>query len=85
MRRFGFEKNNRTGYSIGLSYPPDWGERTMSLRAGDRTELRPNMCFHFMPALWLDDGGIEITEPLRITESGYECFCSTPRQLFVKE
>ncbi len=85
LRRFGFEKNNRTGYSIGLSYPPDWGERTMSLRAGDRTELRPNMCFHFMPALWLDDGGIEITEPLRITESGYECFCSTPRQLFVKE
>ncbi len=85
LRRFGFEKNNRTGYSIGLSYPPDWGERTMSLRAGDRTELKPNMCFHFMPALWLDDGGIEITEPLRITESGYECFCSTPRQLFVKE
>ncbi|MBB3063821.1 ectoine hydrolase DoeA [Limibacillus halophilus] len=85
LRRFGFEKNNRTGYSIGLSYPPDWGERTMSLRAGDHTELKPNMCFHFMPALWLDDGGIEITEPLRITESGYECFCSTPRQLFVKE
>jgi len=85
LRRHGFEKESRTGYSIGLSYPPDWGERTMSLRAGDRTELRPNMCFHFMPGLWLDDGGIEITESIRITETGYECFCDLPRRLFVKD
>jgi ectoine hydrolase len=34
-------KDNRTGYPIGLSYPPDWGERTMSLRPGDRTVLKP--------------------------------------------
>ena len=85
LRKFGFEKDSRTGYSIGLSYPPDWGERTMSLRAGDRTELRPDMCLHFMPGLWLDDGGIEITEPIRITENGHECLCATPRQLFVKD
>jgi ectoine hydrolase len=85
LRRFGFEKDSRTGYSIGLSYPPDWGERTMSLRGGDRTELKPDMCFHFMPGLWLDDGGIEITEPIRITERGHECFCATPRRLFVKD
>ncbi len=85
LRRHGFEKHSRTGYSIGLSYPPDWGERTMSLRAGDRTELQPDMCFHFMPGLWLDDGGIEITEPIRITESGYECLCNTPRELFIKD
>ena len=85
LRKFGFEKDSRTGYSIGLSYPPDWGERTMSFRAGDLSELKPNMCFHFMPGLWLDDGGIEITEPFRITEDGYECLCTTPRQLFVKD
>jgi ectoine hydrolase len=57
----------------------------MSFRAGDLSELKPNMCFHFMPGLWLDDGGIEITEPFRITEDGYECLCTTPRQLFVKD
>ena len=39
--KHGIVKDNRTGYSIGLSYPPDWGERTMSLRPGDRTELGP--------------------------------------------
>ena len=41
-------------YPIGLSYPPDWGERTMSLRPTDDTELKSGMTFHFMPGLWLD-------------------------------
>jgi ectoine hydrolase len=27
-------KDNRTGYPIGLSYPPDWGERTMFASPG---------------------------------------------------
>src|SRR5213083_2346478 len=35
----GIEKNSRCGYPIGASYPPDWGERTMSLRPGDRSVL----------------------------------------------
>ncbi|QKV19347.1 ectoine hydrolase DoeA [Oricola thermophila] len=85
LNRLGFVKDSRCGYSIGLSYPPDWGERTMSFRRGDTTELRSGMTFHFMPALWLDDGGLEITEPILITETGVECFCSTPRKLFVKD
>ena len=42
------------------------------------------MTFHFMPALWLDDGGLEITEPILITETGVECLCNTPRKLQVK-
>ncbi len=85
LEKCGFEKDSRTGYAIGLSYPPDWGERTMSFRRGDKTELKPGMTFHFMPALWLDDGGLEITEPILITGTGVECFCKTPRQLFVKQ
>jgi len=84
LERHGFAKDSRTGYSIGLSYPPDWGERTMSFRRGDRTVLQPGMIFHFMPALWLDDGGLEITEPILITETGVECLCNTPRKLLVK-
>jgi ectoine hydrolase len=84
LNRLGFEKEGRCGYAIGLSYPPDWGERTMSFRKGDRTVLKPGMTFHFMPALWLDDGGIEITEPILITEQGHECFSSLPRELNVK-
>ncbi|MBI1217144.1 MAG: ectoine hydrolase DoeA [Rhodobacteraceae bacterium] len=84
LNRLGFQKDSRCGYAIGLSYPPDWGERTMSFRAGDKTVLQPGMTFHFMPALWLDDGGIEITEPIVITETGAECLCTTPRELVVK-
>ena len=80
----GFEKDSRCGYAIGIRYPPDWGERTISFRRGDTTILKPGMTFHFMPALWLDDGGLEITEPILITETGYECFCTTPRELSVK-
>ena len=84
LKEHGFVKESRTGYSIGLSYPPDWGERTMSFRAGDKTVLQPNMCFHFMPGLWVDDWGLEITESIRITESGVECLSNVPRQLQTK-
>ncbi|WP_420858866.1 ectoine hydrolase DoeA [Marivivens marinus] len=84
LAKHGFHKDNRCGYAIGLSYPPDWGERTMSFRAGDKTVLKPGMTFHFMPALWLDDGGIETTEPILITETGYERLCDTPAKLVIK-
>lgn len=85
LKKYGIVKDNRTGYSIGLSYPPDWGERTMSLRPGDRTELRPGMTFHFMTGLWLEDMGLEITESILITETGVECLADVPRKLFVKD
>ena len=85
LAKSGIEKNSRCGYPIGASYPPDWGERTMSLRPGDRTVLEPGMTFHFMPGLWLDDWGLEITESILITDTGVETFCNTPRKLFVKE
>jgi ectoine hydrolase len=84
LQRFGFEKDSRAGYSIGLSYPPDWGERTLSIRRGDPTVLEPNMTLHFMPALWLDDGGLELSETILITPSGAECLCKTPRRLAIK-
>jgi ectoine hydrolase len=84
LETHGFHKDNRTGYSIGLSYPPDWGERTCSLRRGDKTELKENMTFHFMPALWLDDGGLEITESIIITQSGYESLANVEQSLRVK-
>ncbi len=84
LARYGIVKDNRTGYPIGLSYPPDWGERTMSLRPGDRTELRPGMTFHFMTGLWMEDWGMEITELIAITEGAPELLADVPRQLFVK-
>jgi len=85
LDRYGITKDNRTGYPIGISYPPDWGERTMSLRRGDHTVLEPNMTFHFMTGLWQDSWGLEITESIVITPSGAECLADVPRRLFVKK
>ncbi|WP_323003192.1 ectoine hydrolase DoeA [Denitromonas sp.] len=84
LKRYGIDKSSRCGYPIGASYPPDWGERTMSLRPGDKTVLEPGMTFHFMPGLWQDDWGLEITESILITDTGVEPLCTTPRKLFVK-
>lgn len=85
LKKHGITKDGRTGYPIGVSYPPDWGERTMSLRPGDRTVLEPGMTFHFMTGLWSDDMGLEITESLVITEGAPELLANVPRQLFVKD
>lgn len=85
LKTYGIIKDNRTGYAIGLSYPPDWGERTMSLRLGDRTELKENMTFHFMTGLWLEDWGMEITESIVIGATGPECLANVPRKLVVKK
>lgn len=85
LNKYGITKDNRTGYPIGLSYPPDWGERTMSLRPGDKTVLEENMTFHFMTGLWMDDWGFEITESIVIGANGPECLANVPRRLCVKD
>ncbi len=85
LKRHGIEKDTRNGYPIGLSYPPDWGERTMSLRLGDTSVLEENMTFHFMPGLWFDDWGLEITESIVITATGAETLANVPRKLIVKD
>lgn len=85
LHKRGISREGRCGYPIGLSYPPDWGERTFSIRPSDETVLEPNMTFHFMPALWMDSWGLEITETLRVTEEGQaECLANFPRKLFSK-
>lgn len=84
IAKSGFIKDSRVGYSFGLEYPPDWGEHTVSLRPGDKTILEPNMTLHFMPGIWLDDCGVDISEPIRITETGVELLTHFPRKLLTK-
>ena len=84
LERYGIIKDNRAGYAIGLSYPPDWGERTMSIRRGDQTVLQENMTFHFMTGLWMENWGLEITESIIIKEGAPECLAEVPRQMVVK-
>lgn len=86
LAKVGIDRGGRCGYPIGLSYPPDWGERTYSIRPTDATELRPGMTFHFMPGLWMEDWGLETTETLLIRDTGpAEAFCNVERKLFVKD
>ena len=86
LQNHGIYREGRCGYPIGLSYPPDWGERTASLRVEDETILQPGMTFHFMPALWMDTWGLETTETILITDSGpAEALCNVERKLFVKD
>ena len=80
----GYEKDSRIGYSIGLGYPPDWGEHTASLRLGDTTELAPNMTFHMILGMWMDPVSFVISETFQVTEHGHEVFSNVPRRLFVK-
>lgn len=86
LEQHGIRREGRCGYPVGLSYPPDWGERTASIRPEDTTVLRPGMTFHFMPALWMDSWGLETTETILIAEGGpAEPLCSVERKLFVKD
>ena len=86
LAKHGIKREGRMGYPVGLSYPPDWGERTASIRTEDETVLQPGMVFHFMPALWMDTWGLETTETILITDDGpAQAFCTMPRKLFVKD
>ncbi|GAK06718.1 M24 family metallopeptidase [Geomicrobium sp. JCM 19038] len=82
--KHGFIKASRLGYSIGLSYPPDWGEHTISFRKGDRSLLEPGMTFHLMPGIWFDEFGVEITESVLITDNGVETLTNFPRDVYEK-
>ncbi len=81
LRRNGLSKQSRVGYSIGLGYPPDWGERTVSLRPGDETILQTGMCFHMQAGLWLKDFGVAISESFVVSEKGGELLCDVAREL----
>lgn len=85
ISKHGIEKDSRMGYSVGIGYPPDWGEHTASIRNGDLTILQPNMTFHMIPGLWFDDYGIEISETIRVTESGCEVLTDFQRELIIKD
>jgi len=84
ISKAGLEKESRMGYTVGLNYPPNWGENTASMRPGDRTILQKNMTFHLLLAMWMEGWGYEISEPIRITETGCESFANFPRKLFIK-
>lgn len=77
----GYEKTSRLGYSIGIGYPPDWGERTVSIRSEEEAVLERNMTFHLIAGMWLASSGFEISESIRVSDTGVEILTDAPRRL----
>ncbi|MGO1544934.1 MAG: M24 family metallopeptidase [Gulosibacter sp.] len=83
ISKAGYSKASRLGYSIGIGFPPDWGERTVSLRRDDQTVLQENMTFHLIAGMWMTGFGFEASESIRVTASGVEQLTTAPRDLIV--
>ena len=84
LDKYKIKKDSRTGYSIGIGYPPDWGEQTFNILKGDKTILQPNVTFHMIAVMQFGDWGVEASEAIRVTESGSELFCNLSRELHIK-
>ncbi len=84
LDKYGIEKKSRTGYSIGIGYPPDWGEHTLNIYKGDMTILEPNICFHMIAVMQFGEWGVEASEAIRVTDKGTELFCNMSKELHVK-
>ncbi len=84
LDKYNIKKESRTGYSIGLGYPPDWGEHTVNISKGDMTILKPNVCYHMIAVMQFGEWGVEASESIRITEDGNELLCNFSRDLHVK-
>ena len=84
LDKYNIKKESRTGYSIGIGYPPDWGEHTLNIYKGDMTVLQPNVCFHMIAVMQFGDWGVEASESVRVTEKGSELFCNYSRDLHIK-
>ena len=84
LDKYNINKESRTGYSIGIGYPPDWGEHTLNILKGDKTILQPNVTFHMIAVMQFGDWGVEASEAIRVTEKGFELFCTLSRELHIK-
>ena len=84
LDKYKIKKESRTGYSIGIGYPPDWGEHTLNIYKGDMTVLKPNVTFHMIAVMQFGDWGVEASESIRVTENGNELLNNFPKELHIK-
>ncbi len=84
LSRHGLKKESRIGYAMGVGFPPDWGEHTISLRAGETVPIEADTTLHIILGMWMEDWGFEMSETVRLTPTGAECLTNFPRGLHVK-
>ncbi len=84
----GGELITRSGYSIGIAFPPSWDEGyILSLMQGDPTPFKVGMTFHLIPWIWGAGGKqtVGISDTIHVTETGCESFFSLGREFTRKE
>jgi Xaa-Pro dipeptidase len=83
---YGHFFRHRTGYSLGVAFPPGWGEgHIFDLKPEDASELVPDTVFHLVPILHdPDNHGVGMSETVLVTESGCEVLTDYPRELQVR-
>jgi len=77
----------RSGYSIGIAFPPSWDEgNIISLKQGDSTILQEGMTFHIIPWMWGVDGDktVGISDTIQVTATGCESFFSLEENFVCK-
>ncbi len=77
----------RSGYSIGIAFPPSWDEGyIMSLKQGESSILEEGMTFHIIPWMWGIDGDktCGISDTILITKDGCESFFNMDLNFTVK-
>ncbi|MHA7815510.1 MAG: ectoine hydrolase [Pseudohaliea sp.] len=77
----------RSGYSIGIAFPPSWDEGyIISLKQGDSRVLKEGMTFHILPWMWGVEGDktVGISDTIHVTADGCESFFGLDRDFVVK-
>jgi len=86
------EPDQRAGYSMGLSFPRDWGEgQIISIKKGEDRPLEAGMTFHLTgthASRWpssTNHGMVRCSDTILVTEIGCDTLTNgIERKLFVK-
>lgn len=86
VERGGYEINKRAGYSLGITFAPDWGEGyLLDLKENDPTRLSPGMVFHIPSSIRISGRqSVGISETILVTEGGHEVLTRVPREFLRK-
>ena len=74
---------HRSAYGIGIGFPPNWSEgHIYAIRPDDPLVLQPNMTFHVIPTVFLENFGMCFSDSVRVTQTGCELLTKFPRRLY---
>jgi Xaa-Pro dipeptidase len=84
--KHGYTMIKRAGYSMGINFPPGWGEGdVLDLSRDNPAVLQPGMVFHIpQPYRVPDEQTVSTSETVLVTDTGCEAITNFPRRLFRK-